>query len=95
MSKGTCAHDDQFEIWTKVHRVEHEGGRVTFSLDCHARCKSCGVRFQFAGLPAGMAWDRPMTSVDGFELRAPLEPNAHLTSLVAGDPDCAWPGAKP
>lgn len=34
-----------------------------------------------------------MTSPDGFELRAPIEPDAHMTSLMGGDPVLAFPTA--
>lgn len=45
-----------------------------FMIELRARCARCGERFRFEGVPAGLSFAAPATSVDGFELRAPIRP---------------------
>jgi hypothetical protein len=86
VSKPLCEHPD-FEAFVRVNRIED---RQAFVADVHVRCAVCGVRFRWLGLEPGLHYARPMVSVDGFELHAPIEPDAHLTSLMAGD-DTGFP----
>jgi len=81
-----CEHPD-FQAVVIVNRIEDTG---RFVADVHVRCAKCGVRFKWLGLAAGLHPAEPRVSVDGFELRAPIEPDAHLTSLMAG-PDTSFP----
>jgi hypothetical protein len=91
VNRPLCAHPD-FEANVLVNRLEDVG---RFSADIHVRCATCGVRFRWLGLEMGLDPARPMTSVDGFELRAPLEPDAHLTSLMAGWIETQFPASPP
>jgi hypothetical protein len=75
-----CEHR-RFEANVTVVRIEDVG---RFTADIHVRCADCGVRFRFLGLPMGLDPSRPTVSVDELELRAPIVPDAHLTSLMAG-----------
>lgn len=83
----TCQHRD-FEVFTRVNRIEDRGA---FVADVHIRCADCRVRFRFEGVAWGLSYKEPMASPGGFELRAPIVPDAHQTSLMAGD-DTGWPG---
>lgn len=93
----TCPHLN-FEAVVEVARIEDrvglEGG-PRLMAHVQVRCAECKTRCQFVGLPMGLDFQKPMVSVDGFELRAPLQPNAHLTSLMAGDPDTGFPLDRP
>lgn len=53
---------------------------IAFHADITVKCVSCGERFRWIGVPAGDRPDRPMCSVDEFELRAPIRP-------ASSDPD--------
>jgi hypothetical protein len=41
-------------------------------LEITARCKVCDTPMVFVGIPVGMMPDRPMSSVDGTEIRLPF-----------------------
>ena len=71
-----CPHRDNFESLVGVHALsEREGDPVTgWSVDVKIRCKTCGVPFRFIGLLKGVSPYRPMVSLDGDELRAPIAP---------------------
>lgn len=73
-----CQHQN-FEAYANVARLSHDdGGPVTgYSADIGIRCADCGVPFRFNGLPAGASHVEPRVSVDGTELRAPIEPATH------------------
>lgn len=88
MSTGRplCTHPN-FEAHVRVVRLEDVG---RFAAECQVRCSACGVRFRWLSLKGGLHPAEPRVSVDGFELRAPIEPDAHLTSLMAG-PDTGFP----
>lgn len=85
-----CAHE-RFEGHVRVNRLADVG---RFFADVELRCAECGTRFRWIGVPAGLAPDRPMVSPDGFELRAPVVPDAHLTTLMADDPDLRFPTVR-
>lgn len=70
-----CAHE-QFKCDCKVARLsEIEAGPITgYQLDIEVKCVQCGLQFRFRGIPAGNDPDFPRTSIDGTELRAPIEP---------------------
>lgn len=73
-----------FAVKADVFRIENGKGVVTaYSAEIGVRCAECGVRFRWLGLGMGLSPDEPMTDVPGFELRAPITPDAHLTSLMA------------
>lgn len=73
-----CAHEE-FAAEVRVGRLsEKEGGPITsYQADVKVSCVQCGVRMRFIGLAAGNHFAEPRVSVDGTELRAPLEPALH------------------
>lgn len=89
-----CYHVN-FAALVTVARVgeqdEHNptpGMPTAFVAELSVVCADCGEPFRFDGVPAGMSYDAPATSVDGRELRAPIRPvSAPPRSLTrrAGD----------
>lgn len=73
-----CAHL-AFSCQAKINRLSHkEGGPITgYSADISIVCADCGIPFRFLGLNAGNSHIEPRVSVDGTELRAPIEPALH------------------
>lgn len=78
--QGTAAEDSQpsepcvhldFAAEVEVNRFEDTG---RFNVEVRVRCRACDEPFRFLGLPSGLLTERPATSVDGLELRAPIEP---------------------
>lgn len=74
----TCEHMN-FLAAVNVGRLsEDEGGVVTgFTADIRIKCAACGLPFRFVGLAAGNHHSEPRVSIDGTELRAPIEPATH------------------
>lgn len=74
----TCQHEN-FIAGVQVARLFHDdGGPVTgYTAEVTIRCRGCGLPFRFIGLAAGNHYAEPRVSVDGLELRAPLEPATH------------------
>ena len=73
-----CEHMN-FDASVGVGRLSHdEGGPITgYTADIKVRCRDCGLPFRFIGIAAGNHFAEPRVSVDGTELRAPLEPATH------------------
>lgn len=73
-----CLHMN-FRSKVAVLRLSHvEGGPITgYAADVSINCVECGLAFRFAGLPAGNSHTEPRVSIDGTELRAPIEPASH------------------
>lgn len=65
-----CPHED-FRADVKVGRMLDSG---KFIAEVTIHCTVCDEPFRFVGVPAGLNFDRPMVSIDGLELRAPIEP---------------------
>lgn len=65
-----CAHED-FSTFVNIARLLDSG---KFCAEITIRCTVCDSPFRFICPDAGVAWDRPVVSVDGLELRAPIEP---------------------
>ena len=65
-----CKHVD-FEAQVNINRMLDTG---MFAADVSVKCAHCGEKFCFIGAPAGVSYARPMVSVDGTELRCPIEP---------------------
>lgn len=74
----TCLHES-FRCSANVGGLSQvEGGPITgYTVDIMIECTQCGLPFRFIGLAAGNSPDGPRVSVDGKELRAPLEPATH------------------
>jgi hypothetical protein len=76
-----CPHEDCLAAVEVVRRTAHEGGPVVgFTTAIRVWCADCDEPFRWTGLQVGDMPDRPMVSVDGRELRAPLRP-------ASSDPD--------
>lgn len=73
-----CLHMN-FYCHCNVGRLsEEEGGPVTgYHVDVTVKCSDCELLFRFIGLPAGNHYAEPHVSIDGTELRAPIEPALH------------------
>lgn len=52
------------------------GMPTAFVAEITIKCGDCGEHFKFDGVPAGLSYDSPSTSVDGRELRAPIRPES-------------------
>ena len=70
-----CPHLS-FRAQVNVNRMEDTG---RFSADVTVWCAECKLPFEFVGVPSGLDWARPMVSIDGTELRAPIEPQYQVT----------------
>lgn len=70
-----CEHV-RFQLLGNVTRLmERNGGPITaYTIDVTVICQDCSLPFRFVGVPAGSSPYQPMVSVDGLQLRAPLEP---------------------
>lgn len=75
---NACEHKS-FRATAKIGRLSHEeGGPITgYSCNLTVKCEDCGLAFRFIGLEAGDHYAEPRVSVDGTELRAPIEPATH------------------
>lgn len=74
----TCEHEN-FRCEANIARLsKEEGGSITgYTADIKVSCAQCGKEFRFIGLAAGNHHSEPRVSVDGTELRAPIEPADH------------------
>lgn len=74
----TCEHK-VFRCAANIGRLSHdEGGPITgYVADVKIECAECGLPFRFVGLHAGNHHSEPRVSIDGTELRAPIEPALH------------------
>lgn len=72
---GDCEHAS-FEATVEVNRLLNDGEVVAFSADVRVSCADCDEPFVWSGLPVGLSPLRPMVSMDGRELRAPLRPSS-------------------
>lgn len=73
-----CEHIN-FKANVRVGRLTKtdEGPVTGYSADVTVACADCGLPFRFIGLDAGNHYAEPRVSIDGTELRAPLEPATH------------------
>ena len=65
-----CAHEN-FKADVKVARLLDSG---KFMAEIRVVCLDCDEPFRFVGVQAGLRFDGPAVSIDGLELRAPIEP---------------------
>ncbi len=77
-----CKHTE-FRAAVTVHRLQdREGGPITGYTSCTTiNCMECGLPFRFVGLEAGFHFGVPRVSVDGTEMRAPIEP-AYVVEIL-------------
>ena len=73
-----CAHEE-FRASVNVGRLTRtEGGPVTgYTTDIRVTCAQCELPFRFVGVAASNHHSEPRVSVDGLELRAPIESATH------------------
>lgn len=75
--KPSCVHPD-FDSEIKIGRLfkgdDHGGMPDDFMFHAEVKCKVCGIPMLFLGIKEGLAFNRPMVSVDWTELRAPIAP---------------------
>jgi hypothetical protein len=70
LQPSECPHEN-FEAWVKVGRMLDSG---KFMAEITVSCTECDEPFRFVGVEAGLNFERPMVSIDGLELHAPIEP---------------------
>ena len=89
-----CEHMN-FKCNASIGRLtKTEGGPVTgYCADIRVTCADCGLPFRFIGLAAGNHFAEPRVSIDGTELRAPIEPATH--EKFAPSASYSFPGGKP
>jgi hypothetical protein len=80
MSDTPCTHE-RFHTDVAVIRIE-ETQQLTTDIRVH--CEDCGMPFRWLGLKMGSHPSRPMVSVDGLELRAPIAPADQEPSPMGG-----------
>ena len=80
LSQNDCTHLD-FDASVNVFRLldnEDETKVTGYTAEIKIKCHHCDLPFEFIGVDAGMMPDRPMASVDGQELRAPIRPRGSM-----------------
>lgn len=70
-----CKHEN-FNCFADVNRIQKSDLEpetiVCYALDLRIFCRDCGQPLEFVGLPLGMSYYRPTTSIDGLEARIPM-----------------------
>lgn len=79
-----CEHD-RFQVGAAIAKLTHEDGGpvIGYSADIRIVCAECGLPFRFVGMAAGSHHSEPRVSVDGLQMRAPLEPATHERFVAA------------
>lgn len=73
-----CPHLNFFTNVRVGRLSEDDGGPITgYCAEIQIKCTDCGLPFRFIGVPAGNHYGEPRVSIDGQELRAPIEPAEH------------------
>jgi hypothetical protein len=84
---SACEHLD-FDVVARIDRIIASKPDATipvrFVANVQVQCTQCKTRFAWMGLHQGLHPTEPRTSVDDFELRAPIAPDGHMTSMMAG-----------
>jgi hypothetical protein len=95
MASVTACKHEAFTAKVSVGRLTREdNGPVTgYTADITINCVECGLPFRFIGVAAGNHWAEPRVSIDGTELRAPLEPATH--EKFAPSASYVFPGRRP
>lgn len=81
-----CEHLD-FRSDVRVNRIlKEEGDDIPAGYMCevHIHCSTCGLPFEFIGLPCGLLFDRPTVDPSAQELRSPIKPKG--LALMPGLP---------
>jgi hypothetical protein len=82
----SCQHFN-FQAYVNVCRLTADTDPdkvVGFAADVKINCVDCGMPFEFTGLPSGVSVtnSKPMVSIDGTELRAPIKPSSDAVEQV-------------
>ena len=88
-----CEHES-FRGDFKIARLSHEKDSPIdgYSADITIKCTQCGLPFRFKGVPLGVSQTGPTVSIDGTELRCPIEPSDG--SLIGTTASYAMPDPK-
>jgi hypothetical protein len=93
-----CNHLN-FQAEVSVTRIAEKGdGPITaYVAEIHVSCADCGQPFRFKCPVIGMSPTQPAVSIDGQELRCPIEPSdgTVLPGLSMGFEISAKPGSSP
>lgn len=74
----TCFHE-HVALEYRCSRLAEPGEPVpTLMLDIKLTCSACGMPFRWMGLSKGVSFTSPSTSMDGLELREPVQPEPNL-----------------
>lgn len=70
-----CEHTS-FQVTGCVGRLSEKAGGpvVAYTLDVTVECANCRLPFRFIGGKPGSSPHEPRVSVDGLEMRVPIEP---------------------
>lgn len=69
ISERACNHED---LHFDIHITSFEINVKSIEIKCH--CKQCKVKFVFLGLPLGLSYAQPTSSLDRLEIRMPVCP---------------------
>lgn len=75
-----CKHED-FDATVDVFRLTDSG---RFNAEIRIRCKQCGEKFRFLGLPAGVDLDGAAVSPDGTEMRVAIGTADTVANIIDG-----------
>lgn len=78
-----CKHSINFHVHGEVSYIEDTDRHV---VDIRVTCSSCGKKFIFLGLPAGMDYDGAAVSIDGVIGRFGIAPEGKAISELEGTP---------
>ena len=70
MDDAICNHPD-FDAHFSIARLLDIDA---YQMDITVKCAACGMPFKFLGVPGGWSSKKPMTSITGMELSAPIAP---------------------
>jgi hypothetical protein len=85
-----CDHKN-FEGDLDIQRIVREDGEdgegvIAYRATLKVRCRDCHTRFRFPGTPKGLLWSQPTTDPSEMELKIPMYPDGHRTSVLADLP---------
>ncbi len=82
--RADCQHQ-KFQCDARIGRLsDTDDGPITgYTANIKVTCSDCGLPFRFIGIAAGNHYAEPRVSLDGTELRAPLEPATHQKFQLA------------
>ena len=76
-----CLHNQNTHAVVEVTFLQDSG---RYAADVRIRCRDCGTRFRFIGLPAGVDLNGAAVSVDGTEARLAIAPEGEVINALEG-----------